>query len=125
MDFEISSEEDINNSDDIEYEPDTEFDFTGSEYRSDEEQLHAEEHLQDTNPVKQRKFIVFESCLLSLFSLCLVYSLPCKVLLKSVRSTMVVLEQICKHGHRKLWYSQPTQGTMPQGNLQLAAAILF
>ena len=38
---------------------------------------------------------------------------------------MVVLEQICKHGHRKLWCSQPTQGNMPQGNLQLVAAILF
>ena len=38
---------------------------------------------------------------------------------------MVVPEQICKHGQRKLWCSQSTQGTMPHGNLQLAAAILF
>ena len=52
-------------------------------YSSDEEQIHEIEQKQDTNPVKQRNFIVFESCLLSLFSLCLECSLLCKVLLKS------------------------------------------
>ena len=31
----------------------------------------------------------------------------------------------CKSGHARTWYTQPLHGTMPQGNLQMAAGILF
>ena len=42
-----------------------------------------------------------------------------------VKGTMVVIEQVCKEGHKKIWSSQPRNGTMPQGNLLLAAGIFF
>ena len=57
--------------------------------------------------------------------MCFLCSLPCKVFVKTVKGTMVVLQQVCKEGHKKIWLSQPRNGTMPQGNLLMAAGMFF
>ena len=73
---------------------------------------------------KERKFLVFESCLLSLFSQC--YKCGLEVELKtSIRGTLLVVNGSCPHGHEVYWQSQPTVKNMGAGNLLLPAAILF
>ena len=73
---------------------------------------------------KERKFIVFESCLLSLFSQCCKCGLEVE-LKNSIRGTLLVVNGSCPHGHDVHWQSQPTVRNMAAGNLLLPAAILF
>lgn len=72
-----------------------------------------------------RKFIVFESCLRSLLSICFLCCQPCRVVLQHVRGTLVIFKAICIEGHLRTWHSQPMSGPMPLGNLVVAASILF
>ena len=62
---------------------------------------------------------------MALFSVCLICNLPCRAILKFAKGTYVVVQQLCRKGHSRMWSSQPLHGTLPQGNLQLAAGILF
>ena len=73
---------------------------------------------------KERKFIVFESCLLSLFSQCCKCGLEVE-LKTSIRGTLLVVNGSCPNGHDVHWQSQPTVRNMVAGNLLLPAAILF
>ncbi len=38
---------------------------------------------------------------------------------------MVVLKMVCQEGHINRWATQPLLGTLPRGNLDISAAILF
>ncbi|XP_036000029.1 uncharacterized protein LOC118564855 isoform X1 [Fundulus heteroclitus] len=77
--------------------------------------------------MRERKFIVFESCLQSLLALCFLCGNACKIISTKVSGTMVTLTSQCSvdPSHVKTWKSQPSHGTMPLGNLQLAASIMF
>lgn len=79
----------------------------------------------DKPPHQQRKFIIFESCLFTLLSICFVCKKPCKVILQTLKGTFAAFDQRCCNGHSRQWTTQPMHGTMAQGNLQLAAGILF
>ncbi|XP_065902251.1 uncharacterized protein [Dysidea avara] len=71
-----------------------------------------------------RKFIVFESQLLSLFQRC--HSCGLEVVLKtSTVGIMLVVEGMRPDGHVLHWQSQPTVNRTPAGNLLLAATILL
>ena len=73
---------------------------------------------------KERKFLVFESCLLSLFSRCCKCGLEVE-LKTSVRGTLLVVNGSCPDGHEIHWQSQPMLKNMGAGNLLVPAAILF
>uniref|UniRef100_A0A096M640 Uncharacterized LOC103145668 n=1 Tax=Poecilia formosa TaxID=48698 RepID=A0A096M640_POEFO len=81
----------------------------------------------ETCPAAERKFIVFESCLRTLFAVCAVCSGGCTVTMKQIMGTMVAVSSVCKRtdGHTRVWYSQPAHNSMPVGNLMMAAATLF
>lgn len=82
----------------------------------------------EQDPLKQRKFIVFESQLLLLLMLCSVCYQPCRVLVHSLQGSMLTLMRKCTVplcGHTELWSSQPRHGKMPMGNLLMAGAVLF
>lgn len=83
--------------------------------------------LVDSSPLTERKFIVFESCLRTLFSVCAVCSGACTVTLKQIMGTLVAVTSICKRtdDHIRVWYSQPVHNRMPVGNLMIAAASMF
>ncbi|XP_001921592.2 uncharacterized protein [Danio rerio] len=69
------------------------------------------------------KFIVYETCLMELFSDCPVCQRRCDV--KSQRlGTFLSVQQVCPHCEfvRK-WNSQPIIGSTPAGNLHLSAAV--
>lgn len=77
-------------------------------------------------PASERKFIVFESKLLDLFSSCHRCASPALACIKQIVGSMLKIEQNCGVcGHQKIWTSQPTTGAIPAGNLLMSAAILF
>ncbi|XP_066430797.1 uncharacterized protein [Eleutherodactylus coqui] len=93
--------------------------------------LRAQEtHSVCSDPVKDRKFIVFESCLDEL-----ILSMPCRgeqgcdrpivKIWKEINGTFIAVHVSCGNHSYKLWESQPQTGGIPAGNLLLSSAILF
>ena len=75
----------------------------------------------------ERKFIVFESLLIQLFTICVAcHKTGANAVISAIIGTMVVVEQSCKTcGNKWRWASQPYIGGMAAGNLLLSASILF
>ena len=74
--------------------------------------------------IKDRKFIVFESQLMTLFHRC--HSCGLEVILEtSIVGTLLVVNGICPDGHVLHCQSQPMVRGMAAGNLLLSAAILL
>ena len=76
-------------------------------------------------PVAERKYIVFESCLQILLSICRFCSQPCSVVLKQMCGSGATFECSCPKGHLFKWQSQPVHCKMPLGNLVVSSGILF
>lgn len=71
------------------------------------------------------KYIVFESCLRELFDNCPVCQKHC-IVDQQICGTLVAYSQKCPHcSFARKWQSQPMQGGVPQGNLELSAAVYF
>ncbi|KAG1924676.1 si:dkeyp-30e7.2, partial [Pimephales promelas] len=72
---------------------------------------------------KMSKYIVYESCLLELFEVCLRCGRASRPRTRTM-GTFLRVEQNCPHcGLSRTWNSQPIIGSVPAGNLQLAAAV--
>ena len=85
---------------------------------------------ENLKPYEERKFIVFEKNLLSLFASCSIRAGPAqahqissKLSTLWLKSTSVAAdEKSCQFS--QMWFSQPfVKGQMPYGNLQLSASI--
>ena len=83
-----------------------------------------EEDVKVDDGIKDRKFIVFESQLMTLFHRCHSCGLEVK-LETSIVGTLLVVNGICPDGHVLHWQSQPMVRGMAAGNLLLSAAILL
>ena len=111
---------------DDEYEPDS------SELEdADESDIEYEDTIDVTNvPLStnsDRFFLVQESLLLSLFSICLIQDcteIATAIVLKTL-GTMVNLCVTCKSGHKVYWQSQKIHNSLPIGNLLASASVLF
>lgn len=80
---------------------------------SDEEQndIH-----HDINPAKERKFIVFESCLDNLFTSCCSCGFPCSMS-KTVLGSYINIKSSCENcDTQRKWENQPTSNYMPLGS---------
>ncbi|KAG8598033.1 hypothetical protein GDO81_002475 [Engystomops pustulosus] len=82
------------------------------------------------NRVKERKFIVFESCLDVLFEQVRCKHEDCNSSIvrtqKHVLGTYLSVSGQCSKGHIfHLWHSQPTRGVVALGNALSSAAVLF
>ncbi|KAG0429602.1 hypothetical protein HPB47_023472 [Ixodes persulcatus] len=75
--------------------------------------------------VRERKFIVFESCLDLLLGKCQVCATPLIHVDKSVVGCSLQVYSICRSGHVNDWCSQPIIKRKPVGSILMAAAILF
>ena len=95
------------------------------EYHPTDDTTQTEEEEETEGALrKEKKFIVFESCLLKLLEQC--RSCGQEVELNtSVRGTLLVVHGTCPDGHVLNWQSQPLVRDMGAGNLMVAAAILF
>lgn len=81
--------------------------------------------LSSINEVKERKFIVFESQLDKLLNKCFLCGRDLNVS-KLITGSCIKYIMDCELCAEKFrWCSQPMSGTMPCGNLILAAAIMF
>ena len=79
----------------------------------------------DTNVAKERKYIVFESCLDSLLNRCSVCGSITCVNKKTVGTCLVCDIKCFNCEQETTWRSQPLCGNMPLGNLILSAAVMF
>ncbi|KAL8590196.1 hypothetical protein ACOMHN_010391 [Nucella lapillus] len=81
--------------------------------------------LQETDPFAERKYIVCESQLEVLLSMCRVCAKPCQVVKKEESGTSVKFSSDCQCGNTFTWLSQPYSRQLPLVNLVLAAAAFF
>jgi hypothetical protein len=85
-------------------------------------ELESEQYI---SPQAERKFIVFESCLLSLFNVCVLCLATTHATISKVIGTCCVVRQVCERcGFERLWESQVLIGNCPAGNVLLATAIV-
>ncbi|XP_070211159.1 uncharacterized protein [Littorina saxatilis] len=84
------------------------------------------EDLNNVDPFQETKYLVFESKLEELLSVCRKCSSICQVMRKGVEGTAVEYCCSCEHcNHKFTWTSQPYSKRLPLGNLVLAAAVFF
>lgn len=75
-------------------------------------------------PAEEKQFMVSESALAELLSVCRYCSGEAVALIKNTRGSMVVTNTVCLNGHVSIWKSQSCHNTLPWGNLMTATAIL-
>ncbi|KAI8517957.1 hypothetical protein Bbelb_039740 [Branchiostoma belcheri] len=96
---------------------------------TDSDDLETEEiHLPDESvpPQEERKYLVFHSALLQLFSLCLLCGSGKQKLRLETIGSFLSITQICTLcEHVRTWSSQPFIRNTPAGNLLISAAVLF
>lgn len=79
--------------------------------------------MESCSEFQDAKFIVFESALRELFDNCPVCKKHC-IVDQHICGTLVVYTQNCPHcSFTRKWQSQPMKGKIPQGNLELSAAV--
>lgn len=76
-------------------------------------------------PHKDKKYIVHEEQLLGLFRSCPDCASPCDVDTKTNGTLLQVAQHCPRCEYSKKWSSQPMVNSIPSGNLQLCAAVLF
>ncbi|XP_042147552.1 uncharacterized protein LOC115329042 [Ixodes scapularis] len=107
--------EDMDESDDP-GEPDSTYVLSAKEsFMSDREQVSLQ---------KERKFIVFEGCLLELVQVCRTCLAPCRNAIV-VQGTQVRITSTCAQNHVERWWSQPQVSGKAAGNILICAEILF
>ena len=75
---------------------------------------------------RETTYLVFESALLALFTVCVFCYQRTSSIKKSLTGSFVRIVQTCKHcGKDRVWESQPYIRSTPLGNLLISAAILY
>ncbi|XP_064488327.1 uncharacterized protein LOC135400419 [Ornithodoros turicata] len=86
----------------------TEDEDTSDSYSPSQEESSSDEHdaFPPCTPQQERKFLVFESCLLELFRTCPQCFSTCSNKI-TTQGTMISVKSQCRHGHVRSWDSQP------------------
>ncbi|XP_075554942.1 uncharacterized protein LOC142587666 isoform X1 [Dermacentor variabilis] len=74
---------------------------------------------------EERKFIVFESSLDELLSVCPLCSHPCRAIDKTVKGILLQVTRMCINHHVSTWATQPIINWKAAGSLLLSAAVFF
>ena len=121
-DYEEDEEED---SDDL-YIPTEESDLEVEDDEDGEGEVHLSsiKLRQDVSPVEEKQFLVSETALAELLSVCRYCSAECTPTIKFVRGTFIYTSSKCLNDHEFTWSSQPCHNTLPWSNLFTATAIL-
>ena len=86
----------------------------------------AEDISSSLPPHRQRSFIIIESALMLLFSVCSYCRSKYTKISKTVIGSFIRITQCCSRcGYRFVWESQPFVGVTPAGNILTSAAILY
>lgn len=78
-----------------------------------------------SDPIREKKYIVFESKLLSLFTCCEKCHREVDVTKETNGSLLKITQHCSKCEHVKQWCSQDTISNIPIGNLLISSAILL
>lgn len=81
-------------------------------------------NVQDHDFVDEKKFIVFETCLVKLFSHCNRCLAPCEIQM-ATSGSLLTITSICPDQHIMEWHSQPCVHDRAVGNLLLCGSVLF
>ena len=81
-------------------------------------------HYRD-RPHEEKKYLVFESNLLSLFTTCPQCGLVTEPTTYTIGTFVGVLQECIACNNKRQWASQPISNGTPLGNLLLSASILF
>ena len=108
-------DESYDNDDDYKYEMS---DNAGSSPDNSDIELESEEH-------NERKFIVFESCLKLLLTICSICGAAICERFEKTSGSMLSVRMTCINSHLTCWSSQPLIKNIASGNLLSSAAILF
>ena len=76
-------------------------------------------------PHEDQKYLVFRSCLSSLFKHCLSCGDMVSSFEESTSGSLLTVKLFCINGHKSFWNSQPFINKIPAGNLLTSSAILF
>ena len=91
-----------------------------------EETTSASEPESGLSVEKQQTYLVFESALLLLFSICFMCRSTYISIEKFTRGSFLCITQICSHcNNTYVRESQPYVGKIPAGNIMISAAILY
>ena len=75
---------------------------------------------------KQQTYLIFESALLILFSICFMCRSTRTSIEKVTIGSFLRIKQICRNcSNKNVWESQPYLGKIPAGNIMISAAILY
>eukprot|EP00112_Aurelia_sp_Birch-Aquarium-sp1_P017632 Seg4103.2 transcript_id=Seg4103.2/GoldUCD/mRNA.D3Y31 product="hypothetical protein" protein_id=Seg4103.2/GoldUCD/D3Y31 len=99
-------------SDSPEWRPDVSDDELSSDSTDSQDELQPESH-------EERKFIVFESCLMRLFAVCMFCLAPCHNLKKVISGTLLRIHATCINGYKRIWNIQPAKIYLFFHNLQI------
>lgn len=78
----------------------------------------------ETNPHKERKYIVYERSLLRLFKFCSLCHCPCKTSMRTDGTKLTVTTE-CASEHIRNWTNEPEVAGRSAGNIVLSSAVLF
>ena len=78
-----------------------------------------------SSPGTEPKFLVFWSCLLSLFQSCSICFKRNNVIKTATRGSMLTVTTKCENNHEHKWFSQPLLNGRSASNLLLSAAISY
>nr|XP_014339763.1 PREDICTED: uncharacterized protein LOC102360994 [Latimeria chalumnae] len=129
---EIDPEEESDNSDveydDPSWEPMEEDTGTEDDDIVDDPELEfLSTSMVDASPadrITERKFIVFESALRALMTVCNLCLSPCQYTFR-IFGTFLQATIRCQMGHERKWQSQPLISRMPLGNILISSGIYF
>ncbi|KAM7303197.1 uncharacterized protein ISCGN_013178 [Ixodes scapularis] len=111
--------------DDLDRGQEKDEDWTPLSEQSEDDTCSGDETVESGLPLQdEKKYVVFESCLLELFTICRTCLMKCEPSL-TVKGTLVKVETICKDSHYHTWSSQPVIKGKAAGSLLLSSAIFF
>ena len=97
------------------------------EFDSDSEETNTDdsEQVQAQLPQPKALFIVFWQCLLPLLSRCMICFAKTNIVKCYFNGSLLKAKMLCKNEHTTDWSSQSMVGKITEGNLRIAASILF
>ncbi|XP_052099541.1 uncharacterized protein LOC127734027 [Mytilus californianus] len=96
------------------------------EYGSDEDEETSNYRMEEyNNPIEEKYYMVSETALFQLLSVCRECNSRCVPIIEFSRGTMISTSSVCAFGHVYKWKSQNCHERLPWGNLLLASAIMF
>ncbi|XP_069125559.1 uncharacterized protein [Argopecten irradians] len=124
MDWDDHSDQQTFMDDSDEYNPDLESDC-------DDDIDDVDDDIQnyilasDVDIGSEKQFLVSESALNKILSVCRTCGRHCQSVIKFVKGTMICVASVCDEGHVFEWKSQTCQNSMPWSNLLVSAAVFF